>query len=256
MKDQGPSFRESLEALARKKAPSGPHPSAEELSAYRSGQLSEGDESRLLGHLVGCRDCVDQLLLLEPWAGSEASGEDSDKLVDFEAFLAWREMQARIREMELRQRVRRWRIPAAMAASLLVAALGVSGTMAVQNRALVAELTRPQPNAPVEDLRTNRGRSGGTSAPTTVEVPAEANSFTLILSVAQEYPDYEVQILDSAGREVFWSSREVEIDSWGAGTLGLSRHFLEAGAYRVRLWGLGGDQPELIEDYPLEIRIL
>ncbi len=256
MKDQGPSFRESLEALAREAAPSGPHPSAPELDAYRSGQLSGGDESRMLDHLVGCRDCVDQLLLLDPWAATEGSGEGSDNLVDFEAHLAWREMQARVREMELRRRVQRWRVPIALAASLLVAALGVSGTMAIHHRTLVSELTRPQPNAPVEDLFANRGRSGGTSALTTVEVPAGATSYTLILSVAQEYPEYEVQILDSAGDEVLWSSREVEIDSYGAGTLGLSRHFLGAGMYRVRLWGLGGERPELIEDYPLEIRTL
>jgi len=232
---------------------SGTHLSAAELVAYRSEELEPDQEQRLLGHLLECRECLDRLLLI-PDPSAEPDAGASRRIADFELYAARRAIQARIRA----ERVERWRIPATIAASLLVAALGVSTSIAVGNGKRVAELSQPQLNVPIHELAPDGARRGPHSVAGTIEVPAHAASFTLILQTdpREAYSDYRVEILDSDEQEV-WSGRGLEIERRGTGTLGLSRHFLPAGHYQVRLYGLLGEAPEeKIGEYPVEIRYL
>ena len=83
----------------------------DQLSAYVDGELESVDREALDAHLVECDECVDHMLLfLEPHGPPDGKG------VDFEAVVAWRAIQSRLRWD-------RWRLPAALAGVLVAAVL-------------------------------------------------------------------------------------------------------------------------------------
>jgi hypothetical protein len=200
-------------------------------------------------HLMECDECVDHMLLfLEP------HGPPGGKVVDFEAVVAWRAIQSRLRWD-------RWRLPAALAAGLLVVMVGVSTSLTIHSRWRVAELTSPRLNVPVQGLERSVTLRGGerttTTAeepPATVEVPAGVDSFTLVLP-AEPGAEHEVEIRDRDG-EILWTGRGLKGDDYGTATVWLSREFLPAGEYRIRIHGLDGGPTEPREDFQVTVRYL
>ncbi len=252
MTSRGSTFREVVRALAETQETRGAHTTLEEWTAYRRGELPEEESGRLREHLLACSECLDQVLL-DPAVYCRSAPQDPHQVSEFELAAARRALRAR-HEAE---RLKRWRMPASIAASLLVAALGASTVTAVHHKSLSAELSRPQLNVPIETLENAQVR-GEENVDLTVEVPPGASTFTLVLPVGSgdAFTDYRLEILDAEGRQV-WSGRGLVVDHYSTATLGLSRSFLAAGKYRVRLWGIAeGQQEKEIGAYPVEIRYL
>lgn len=243
-------FRDSA---ARRSGPlpedGGAHPTVEEWIAYRCGQVPEADERPLQRHLAECRECVALLLDLESFLRPprpEAVG-----ISEFEVAAARRAVLAAVRRVATR---RRWYVPATLAASLLVGGLGLSIRSAVEHRRTVEELTQPQANVPILDLWPDPATRGGWQS-VAAEVPAEADSFILILNLADpaEYPDYEVELVDPEGEEI-WRRRGFRMSAIGSNfTVSLSRHFLPPGEHAIRLHGVDGKRRVLLEEYPIRI---
>ncbi len=233
--------------------PPATHPDLDRWFAYHAGELASDDEAELQGHLVDCRDCTSLVLDLDAFS---APADAPATVSDIEKAAAWRALRPRLA-------TRRWTVPATLAASFMIAALGLGLWTATREtrelRQMVAELSRPQANAPVHDLFPDAVQRGGTSAGPVLEVPAGTDSFTLILNLVEvpEYATYRVQIVDSQGQPAL-AIANLEMDPLGLFTLGLSRRSLPAGNYHIQLFGGDGDDapPVPLESYPLEITYL
>ncbi len=234
------------------------HGDPEELGAYLAGELGEEAAERLRNHLEGCRECTALVLDLETLAA--ADGPAADGVADFELAAAWRTFEERRTAAEPPAAERPVASPAgrptrwlqAAAAVLLLSTVGLSGWVV----RLRHELAAPQPNVPVLYLdQTTRSEGAGGRPAGRLELEPGADTFLLMLTPTdpREFAAYEVEIL-AAGGEPVWSGGGLELSEYGALRLGMSRRFLEAGEYRIRLYGVAGGVRELVDDYPVEIR--
>jgi hypothetical protein len=130
-------------------------------------------------------------------------------------------------------------------------------TQIAELRQTVNELSQPQLNVPIEDLDPRRvaSRDGQQDSTRTIDVPAGARFFTLILNLAGEssHSRYEVEIKDQRGT-LIWQAPGLQKTEFNTFTLALSRPLFPAGQYRIRLFGLRGGHRELVEEYTVRIR--
>lgn len=234
----------------------GAHPDPERLAAYHAGELSPEEEIRIQDHLASCRECAGLLLdldgLADPGFGA-GMGLDAKEAV-------WEKLiEATLQEE--RPAVVPFRRPSppvsprwlqALAASLLVATLGLSLWVASLRRT-VANLSLPEPNAPVLDLYASGTRGEGSPAPV-LTVSRQARFFTLILNSAghPRKKGYRVEILRTGG-EAVWKSGEVTPFSFGSFSLTIPRLATGPGDYRVRLLGRSGETEEPIDEYAFRV---
>lgn len=240
-------FRADVAAALAGASPGDDHPSPEDLVAYRQGRLEPAEAENLQDHLVLCPECADHLAELESFV--EAGSQGPPQARSLPETSAWRALQSRLRAPGR---------PAlqALAASLLVAALGLGfwafhqHGAAVELREQLARLSQPQPAATLVDLYPASGVRGVDGGPSPVDLGA-ADHLTVILHVPEspDAPAYEVDIVGSRGRTL-WSGR-VSMDAHGTLTLGIPRSFLDAGEYRIVLYGVTGDAREPLETFLL-----
>ncbi len=229
------------------------HPSMETWIAYHGRVVSDQERQRLQRHLSGCRRCIDLVLDLDAFA--EPKPRQSSAVGDFERAAAWRAVKCAVERRPAAARVRRWPAVAAVAASLFFAAVGLSQRSArVELKSQLAELTHPQPNPLIADLRPGaRERSAG-GVDATVDLPAGV-AITLVLHLQDEvdHPAYELRVVDPAGVEVH-RIPDLAISDVGNFRLGLPPGALAAGSYDLRLIGLGDDGEHPLETYPIRQR--
>ena len=259
-------FERSLAAWVEERRASGQHSTVETLDAYRAGRLGPQQREGVREHLVLCRQCFDLLQDLEVFASARRSASRPPaEVADFETAAFWHALRPRLETVAEEPSASRrrpkepavWRLPAAVAASVLVTALGFSFWIADRERALatserqLAELQVPRPNTRIYDLYLDTSERSGESRPQPVEVPPGS---MLILTPQSsqdpgEHSGYAVEILDSAGARA-WTGRGFRADPEdGTFTLWLPPDFLPPGEYRVRLLGGDADPSELIEEY-------
>lgn len=265
---------EELRAAVRELAAwGGPtaHLAPEELAAYRDGALAPADAARVQDHLVTCRECLATLLELQRFA-EDLDGDDAPSAAEVEA--VWRGVEARAARQPtplapvtplvprdrsaVVPRAPRLRALRALAASLLVATAGLSFWV-VRLRDAVDELSRPQLNAPVEDLLPSGPRGEG-DAGAMVELGPDTRSFTLVLNPAAsgDFAAYRLEI-ERAGGGAVWSGGGLVPNSYGSFSVTLSRRLVGPGEYRVRLVGItadaegAGGERRTIGEYPLRV---
>ncbi len=227
------------------------HGDPEEIAAYLAGELGEEEAERLRRHLGGCRECTALVLDLETLAADEPA---ADGVADFELAAAWRTFEerraaappaaGRPATAPTARRQAGWL--QAAAAVLLLSTVGLS-TWVVRLR---HELAAPQPNVPILYLGAATRAEGGVGR---LEADPNQDFFVLMLAPPREFADYEVEILDPGGRQV-WRGAGLVASDFGTVRLGLSRRRLPAGEVRVRLYGIAGEERQLLEDYRVEIR--
>ncbi len=251
--------------FAEQSADADRHLDPEELFAYLAGELSESAVEHLRQHLEGCRECVDLLLELELLAAPDAPPTDgvadlglaATRRVISEHFAGERSAanDERVRRSRrLRLVPGRWGgIVQAAAAVFLVTTLGLSVRVAQLQRT-TAELRHDleQPRLNVSVFYADATRSGGVVVD---ELPPDNDFFLLMLIPTERrvFASYEVEIRGADQRPI-WSGKGLEMSAGGTLRLGLSRRFLPPGDYRVRLYGLAGQDRVQIEEYALEIR--
>ncbi|MGH9768832.1 MAG: hypothetical protein ACREAB_15480 [Blastocatellia bacterium] len=122
-------------------------------------------------------------------------------------------------------------------------------------RQSIAELSRPQLDAPIVDLDPSsptRGNTTGDAAK--IEPPPTANFITLILNFTGQQPHstYSVEIFDSNGKQV-WRGQRVRKGRDYSVNLTLTRRMFPAGRYLIKLYGLRDGKQEPVADYPVLI---
>jgi hypothetical protein len=118
-------------------------------------------------------------------------------------------------------------------------------------RQSLAELSRPQIDAPIVDLESSDPTRG--TAPveaSKIEPPPTANFFTLILNLTGQQPHstYAVEIFDSNGKQV-WRGQRLRKGPEYKVFLTLSRRMFPAGRYLIKLYGLIDGKQEPVADY-------
>jgi len=242
------------------------HPEPATLAAYHAGELTGEEEARLQDHLVSCRECAALLLDLDGLA-DPGFGAGSLSPADQEAL--WGRIQGEVRKeapppapAPLAPVIPLRRPPAsprsagsprwlqALAASLLIATLGLSGWVV----SLRHELSRPQANAKVVELFSGAARSEERS----YVVPADApRRFTLVLhlSGADRAARYRMEIVRADGARVADVPGLLLDAKLGTLSLELSRDEIGPGDYRLRLFGGAGRgaPEEPVAEYPLRV---
>ncbi len=220
------------------------HPAPEELLDYHLGDLAAADRERIQDHLVLCEACSRTVLDLGSFPDVEPARE-ADRLSEFELAADWK----RFRERAGAQPVRRPRLPYALAAGLLVAALGLS-LWTVRLREQVRELSGPRADVFVADLVPLGSEVRGPEAGEVVRVPAWADRVLLLLNLAvrPSYPEYEVQVLGPDGSAA-WSRGGLRPGPDGTFALEVPADLLGGGAHRIRLLGAGAGGPESVAEY-------
>ncbi|HEV2666300.1 MAG TPA: hypothetical protein VG324_15380 [Blastocatellia bacterium] len=122
-------------------------------------------------------------------------------------------------------------------------------------RQTVTELSRPQLDAPIEDLYPSdqtRGNTTGDAA--RIEGTPSANIITLILNITGQpsHSTYAVEILDSNGKQV-WRGQRARNGPDHVVNLTLARRMIPAGRYLIKLFGLRDGKQEPVADYPVLI---
>jgi hypothetical protein len=201
----------------------GVHPDLDRWIAYHAGETGDDEVTDLQDHLASCRDCTALVLDLEAFADPRAADRRA-AVSDFAQATAWRALRPRLPS------ARGWYLPAALAASFLVAAAGLSGWLQQQReldglRREIADLSQPQANVPVYDL--------------------------YLGSTLRD--ELRARILD-AGGETLATVDGLELDELGVATLGLSHRTLASGDYVVRVEARRGGGWTAIGDYPLRLR--
>jgi len=225
------------------------HPTLDGLIAYHQGRLEASEADHLQEHLVVCRECLDRLTELDGFV--EAGAQGPPEVGSLEEASAWRALRSRLKSPGRT-------VPLALAASFLVAAIGL-GLWAIQQRIetarlheQLAQVTQPQPAATIVDLYSESTVRGLAETPSPVDLSA-VDHLTVILNVP-EAPDvaaYEAEIVDSEERAL-WRGR-VRRDEHGTIALGFPRPFLDAGSYRIVLYGVTGDRRQRIETFALDL---
>src|SRR5262245_17925983 len=123
-------------------------------------------------------------------------------------------------------------------------------------RQTLDELSRPQLNVPIIDLDP-RDSTRGQSTPSvpTVDVPAGAHLFTLILHVAGQpsHESYELEVSDQRGDTV-WRGSGLQRSPYDTFTVTLPRRLISVGQYRIRLYGIRAGRQERVADYAVRVQ--
>ena len=246
-RDDSEVFRAVLIEDARKRA--GDHPAIDTLVDYLTDVLEPEADEKVLDHLAACRECVTVVLDLEPLVTPDAAPEG---VADLELEAAWRDLQARIKAPNRLEdsgpgsrplRAPRW--TAALAASLLLAVVGLSSWVYLLQRSSVglrhqvARLSRPQVNPPIVYLdEITRSEPAGAVAELASDQP-----FVLLIVIPgtpEVFSSYEALLTDDQGG-IVWRGAGLELSEEGTLRMRLPRELLPAGDYRVQIQGVGGD---------------
>lgn len=217
------------------------HPDLRALAAYRDGDLSEASEEEIQRHIVRCEDCVD-LLLLE----AEERDDERPGSLDFEKEMIWARIKAERAGESEATAWRRGRAGLFSIAAAALLALAPLGWFNLHQKGVIEDLTRPQLNVSIHDLLDDNQRSADlridASEPMDFEIPKGTEYYTVIFPVdVRENGSYRVDLLDSSSA-LIWRGHDLDVDEYGYATLGLSRRFLDQGAYRIRIYDEVTDQ--------------
>jgi hypothetical protein len=162
--------------------------------------------------------------------------------LDFETAASWRALRPRLEP-------RRWYVPPALAAALLLALVG-SSTWFLARQGFVHDRGAPRPNAAVVDLVADASRRTGIGGEPQEVVDAGGGA-TLVLTpdAVLDEPAYELVILD-AGGSVIWTVPGLEPHPADQTfTVFLPPGSLLPGVYRIELFGTGSDRTEPVATY-------
>jgi hypothetical protein len=225
------------------------HPTPEALSAYDADELPAEQDDAIQEHFLRCRECPELLLDLQEFAEPERAAPD---LPDSLVATAWQALRARLGDEPWRSRLLRWLSTSRFAYALSAALLATAAVLALWVSFLRGDLRRleaPQANVPVVELALE---TRGGAKPTRITLPAERERFLLVLASNADasLKDYRIKIVTPSEREI-WSQDGLTRAEDGSFSLALSRRFLPAGQYLIRIIGGAGGRARTLEEYPI-----
>ncbi len=232
----------------------GEHPEADTLVEYLASELSSEADGLVQDHLAGCKECAQKVLDLECLVfPDEASGE----LADFMLEAAWRDFQARLTASEPAVPVRSFGWREAIAASLLVATVGLLFSVSQLRqttsnlRQQVADLTQPQVNPPIIYLdEVTRSEPSGVTAELSADQP-----FVLLIAIPSTpdtFSNFSATVT-SRKRGAVWRASGLGLSEEATLRMRLPRELLPPGDYSVRIEGTVDGGKETIIETSLQI---
>lgn len=212
-------------------------PTAEEMLAYRAGELSGEEEGRVRELLI----CWPELLraLMTPYPDDDAASLPAE-VVERQ----WTAMRSQIgatgggRVLSFRNAL------TAVAATLAI----VFGGLLWQAK---LELRRPRTLLPQTLFSDTQRGSGKTE--TTLVVHGDAYLLAPVLGGEQTFETYRFEIVDSANQPV-WKSDGVRRGEDDTFAVLVPRAFLPPGRYTLILYGVNGERREQLERYSLRVK--
>lgn len=226
------------------------HPSVEMLAAYHDDQLPREADEEIQEHFVDCSECPELMLDLDRFTSPQAVEAAKDALSDTWVDSAWRRLRTRLAvEAPPGPRALRWFHSPLVAWSLILLLTPCAVRLWLQ----VGELGEQMQGLEAPQLNPPSWRIAPAS-PTDLTVPASARQFLLVLLSADpsEHLEYRLEIRNGRG-ESLWEESGLH-KSEGAFVVTLSRRFLPAGAYLIRVTGIaGGEDAPLPEEFPVRL---
>lgn len=259
-----------LRPFGRRRAPGreapAEHPTPEDLTAYDANELTPEQDGHIQEHFLECRDCPELLLDYKVFSSPDAAAEEVPGLSESWIAASWESLRVRL-AAEARKggwrsflaRLGRQRSPVtvayAVAAVSLACMVWLSGWVASLYRE-AGQMQEPQLNPTIATLHlTEPARGGREPEEIPVVVPPDSPSFLLVLVplIEPTETEHRLEIRSPKGRAV-WSGGGLTRTADGTFVVGLSRRFLKAGRYRVRLLrDGGGGKPEVVEEYAMRL---
>ena len=220
-------------------------PTAEEMIAYRRGELSAEDEARVRALLVRYPDLARAVATEFP--ADDARPGDPDYLSEEDLDARWASMEKRIGTGRVLQFHPAW---LAVAAALALVFAGLYWQAESNMRQLRHELSLPR-IASQEQLLLPDG-SRGPSDGTTLAVEGDPLRLVVTLISAARYPRYRLEIVDANGTTL-WSRADLQPSDNDTFTIDVPRAFLKPGTYQVILHGIDGAREERVASYTMRV---
>lgn len=254
MSEAGKEVEMVIRALAED-AQRGPHPELAALAAFAAGRLDGKEADLLRAHLALCPDCM--MLAEEAASFAPHAAESAAEQAEIDA--AWQSLapnlqpEGRVVPFAGRRRTAPARWPYALAASLAAAVLGLS-VWVVALRRTVADLARPQVNAPIFDLYPESAARSEPEERGELALAPAVRWFSLVLNAPGSPDDatYRVEVRRADGG-LAWAGEGLRKNAFGSFTLTLPRSLAGKGEMRVRLLATEAGEEKLVEEYPLRI---
>jgi hypothetical protein len=265
--DGKPSAR-WLRPFGRRRAPGrevlAEHPTPEALTAYDADELTPEQDGRIQEHFLECRDCPELLLDYKTFSAKDAEAQEVPGLSEGWIAASWESLRTRLASearrggwrsflARLRRRLSSLTLAYAVAAVSLACMMGLSAWVAFLHRE-VGRMQEPQLNPTIVNLSVAEPTRGD-PVESLVVVPAGSRSLLLVLVPLREpmETEHRLEIWTRKGREV-WSGGGLTRTADGTFVVELSRRFLAAGEYLVRLLrNSGRGEPALVEEYAVRL---
>lgn len=221
------------EMIAEDRRTLGEPPTAEEIFAYSRGELAPEEEARVQALLVVYPELA--RALTAPFPAEDAEGVSQE-----EVSRRWKSFPARIRPEEKGGKVLQfWRASTALAAAL---ALVFGGLLWRESR------DEPRVLGEARELFAG-GQRGGASPPLTLDAAGTSAVLIVPLYGAGSFEQYRLELVGANDR-VLWRSDLLKRPADDAFRIEVS---LDAGDYRVVLYGIQGTSEQQLDTYPLRV---
>lgn len=220
------------EMIAEDRRTLGAPPTVEEMLAYASGELAPEEEARVRALLVAYPELARALTVPFPAEGGEGvSQQDVSR--------RWKSFQTQIRPEEKRGKVLQfWRTSFALAATL---ALVFGG--------LLWRESRDEPRVLGDAQLLAGAQRGGASPPVTLDAGDAPAVLIVPLYGAGSFERYRLELVDTKER-VLWRSGLLKRSDDDAFRIEVS---LDAGDYRVVLYGVDATREQRLDTYSLRV---
>lgn len=218
----------------------GAPPTADELLAYRRGELDEAETERMRELLVAYPEFA--RALVEPFPAEDAKPGEVGYVSPGEIDRQWERLQERIGLPKgapvvaaADRRVTFWRVFAAVAATLAILVTGWSLQLA-------RRLEQPQLVTLGFPLLEDEHWRGSAPAPRTI-LPNRPEAYALIVPLKAENPfvEYRLEIVDVASGRKLWTTSAVQPRTDDTFSIVVPGRFLQSGRdYQVVLYGSNG----------------
>jgi hypothetical protein len=216
-------------------------PTADEALAYARGELTGDEEARMRERLIAFPELVRTLTAPFP---EGAEPDHPDYLSDHEFARHWKALRKR------RQRpdggLQFWRAFGMVAAALAV----VAGALLWR-----AEMQLKQPQAVWEQQELySDGRRGAEGEPAKLTADGESYLLVPVLGTDVTADKLRAEIVDVANSSrMVWSSRVVRRTTSGSFVILVPRESLNAGTYRLVVYGVTGERQEPLNSFTFRV---
>ena len=228
------------EMIAADRQQLGEPPTAEEMLAYSRGELSPEEEARVRALLVAYPELAQALTAPFPT-------EEDDSLSSEEVSKRWKSFRSRIHGQEAPQGkvLQFWRASTALAAGLALVFGGL----------LWREMSREPHVLPDAQQLYADGQRGPAGEAVTLTGSDEVFVLIVPLFNPGAFEQFRLEIVETEpGARTVWRGDLQSRRSDDAFRIEVPRSYLDAGKYRVVLYGVDGTREQRIDTYSIRVR--